>query len=269
MKRILLMVLIASLLLPGCGVADLPVGPSSPTVILDNTTILPKNVIQIGDSFEVYPDAADGHFVCTVTDVRVVSEQSECPPQDQFWEGMILCGFEDGEPCYFEYDEWFTEGGAFDHGCRVILVDLTVTNVDAVAWLDNGTFTGDCGYYFDDYVFPAGDFVYLALLSRVVGSPPDQYYGTKGSDSFSLMGEYIEAAELTGSEITDSLGNDYFALMARPGETVSFTVGYGIEGNEDGTPPDLSMMWLCLANRELFNLVNNGIFIDTKLGEET
>lgn len=268
-NRLIALLLIAVMFLTGCGVVELPSIELTEPVISGNTTILPKNVLQIGDSFEVYPDVAGGHFICTVTDVRVVSEQSQCPPVTQF-HLPYLGGVVDGKDYFFEYDEWFTEGGPFDQGTRIMLVDLTVTNVDAVAWLDNGMNNSECGYYWHDYAFPSSAFVNPIDLTNVYGSGKDQYYHNAGGFIyFSRRGEYLEQVDLTEEEITDSLGDEETAIAVKPGETVSFTIGYSIHGEEDGTPADLSLWWLCIPKMERFNSVNYGVFIDTKLGDET
>lgn len=268
-KRLLSLFVIIALLLSGCSVVDMPLTEPTQRVISGNTTILPKNVLQIGDSFEVYPDLADGHFICTVTDVRVVSEQSQCPPVEQFYL-PYLGGVVDGKDYFYQYDEWFTEGGPFDQGTRLVLVDLTVTNVDAVAWLDNGMNNSECGYYWHDYAFPSHQFVYLMDLTKVYGYGDDRYYQNEGEFIYySRRGEYLEQVDLTEEEITDSLGNEETAIAVKPGETVSFTIGYGVHGEPDGTPVDLSLRWLCISEMERFNGVNYGVFIDTKLEDET
>lgn len=60
------------------------------------------------------------------------SEQSQCPPEEKFLDPWALV-FQDGKEVSVKYEEWFTDGGAFDLGAQLLLVDLTVTNVDAVA----------------------------------------------------------------------------------------------------------------------------------------
>ena len=46
-----------------------------------------------------------------------------------------------------------------------MMVDLTVKNIDAVAWLDNGIYYGDWGYFNDEYAFQCSNILYLTDLS--------------------------------------------------------------------------------------------------------
>lgn len=262
-KRVFAFLLLCVFGLSGCdAVETVPEEPTEP-VIENNTTILPKNYIQFGDSFEFYPKSADGHFVCSVTDVRVVSEQAECPPEEKFILTR-LCGTVNGKDVPFEYDEWFIEGGAFDLGCRLVLVDLTVTNVDAVAWLDNGTFNGDCGYFYDEYAFPTNDIVRLVDLSRVFGSGNFHNYHSMGESCyFSRAGEFAE------EDIIGTIGDEKFAIKIMPGETTNFTIGIVVEGDREGQPRNLDLTALCVVGSgDGIAQVETSTFIDPKLGEE-
>lgn len=259
-KLFLVLLLTLSLLLPGCGLVDRIAGEPTQPAVNSNSAVLPKNFIQIGDSFDYYPDLADGHFECTVTDVRVASAQSQCPPKEQFtvpW----ACGVKDGEEIIFEYEEWFTDGGAFDLGVRLVMVDLTVTNVDAVAWLDNGLLNEDCGYFLDAQAFPTNQIVTLVNLSSVQGTGADRYYFGQGAEHFSRAGEFTE------KDIPDTLGTENFAIKIMPGETAAFTVGFIVNGGEDGQPQDPSLWWLGIGNSGGY-YVDRGRFIELDLGEE-
>lgn len=256
-KQCITGMLLLSILLSGCGLVA-----SDPEVSTQSTaaTVLPENAIQVGDTFEYCPKKADGHFTCSVTDVRVVAEEAQCPPKEQFLETHTW-GYKNGKEIIFDYDQWFTEGGAFDLGVRLILVDLTVTNVDAIAWLDNGTFYGDCGYFYEPDVFPAHEIVQWINFSNIYGEGKDQYYFGDKVDYFSRTGEFCE------EDITDTLGTEPFAIQIKPGETISFTVGYILHGERDGTPQDLSTSYLGIGNTGSY-FVDRGSFIKLNLGEE-
>lgn len=265
-KRIFPLVLAAAMLLSGCAEGGgepivTTAGDTDKYVEYNNTTVFPENVLQIGETFDYYPDQADGHFECTVTDVWVVSEQSQCPPKEDFyWDDLWSAAYVDGEWVKFEYEEWFTENGVFDYGAQIIMVDMTVKNIDAVAWLDNGTYYGDCGYFNDEYAFRCSNILYLTDLSVLYG-PIDKYYGNEMLDYFSKQGEFAE------EDIPDTLGTETYAFRLMPGETTSFTIGFFINGGEDGKPADLSLRWLNIVNVGTpWNTVAEGLFIDTNLG---
>ena len=229
-------------------------------VITENhTRIMPKNVIQIGETYEFSTTQADGHFLCTITGVRMVTTQSECPP-DEWFDAEYAATLEASDDDHYPYEEWFAKDGAFERNCRIILVDISVTNVDAQSWLDNGTFVTGCGWFADANLFYAYDFGKLADLDTVIKQNNTQQYMTIGSFGFSKFGEYADDPNTKGYEPA--------AIRIAPGETVSYTLAYPINatlfGTEDGTLRDLSSLMLCIS---LDTDPENGIFVDLKLGD--
>ena len=214
----------------------------------NNARIMPENVIQMGESYEFSTMQADGHFLCTVTGARLVTKQSECPPKEWFdTEFEVTLDTLDQQ---YPYDEWFTEDGAFEQNCRLILVDISVTNVDAQSWLDNGTFTAGCGWFADSNLFYAYDFGKLADLDTIITqNNADQYMAT-GALGFSRFGEYADDLNTKGYEPS--------AIRIPPGETVSFTLAY-----PHNTSKELSSRMLCVS---LDTGAENGIFVDLKIG---
>lgn len=221
-----------------------------------NRELMPENVLQIGDSFEYTPYNATGHLLCSVTDVRVVSDAAGCPPKEMF--DAPFFAVVDGEWVGYDYEEWSTEGGAFDRGCRLVLADVTMTNVDAVMKLDNGTFE-DSGLFYDPYLFLGYQAVRIADLTGVQTAPDGQHksYLSVTSDYYSYRGRYH------AEDDPDTIGIEPHAIRIAPGETVSFTVGFLLSTDEEGKQKDLSMQWLSVgANTD----VETGTFIDTALG---
>lgn len=232
----------------------------------------PKNIIQIGDSFECCPDRAEGHLLCTVTDVRLVTEESQCPPKEAFCGNDVLSvhGSENERPKDYRYEEWFVEGGAFDQGAGILLVDISVTNVDAVAWFSDGTFTATTGYFHDSDAFHAYSFVTTADMSKVEKWPDGSQVV---SDWLTRLIYFSRTGEYNSEELHDTPGQELYALQIPIGQTVSFTLGYSIDGYQNGAAPDLSDLWFTvqpgrnITTEGLRNL-ETSIFIDTKLGRD-
>lgn len=231
-------------------------------------TVIPKNVIQIGDTFECYPEKADGHLLCTVTDVRVVTEESQCPPKEAFFGDDKLFVLQGDEwPKIYSREEWFTEGGAYDQGARLVLVDLEVTNVDAVAWVSDGTLTSTDGYFHDADAFHCYMFVDTADMSKAEKWPDGSEVVSRGMYTliyFSRQGEYCD------EELQTSVGQEPLGIQVPIGQTVRYTLGYAVDGNENGTTPDLSKFWLTVLpgrniRTEGLRNLEKSIFIDTKL----
>ncbi|MBQ7344637.1 MAG: hypothetical protein IJW45_01060 [Oscillospiraceae bacterium] len=254
--RVLLCCLL-TILLAGCDVVQEPQGEVEEEFVWDNTEVMPEHVIQIGDEFEYTPEVyVEGHFLCTVTDVRVVQDEAECPPPE-LWVSTRLAATVEGECVYFQYDEWFTEGGAYDHGCRVILVDVTMTNVDAESELDDGTCEG--GPFNDPYLFTAYNVVNLVNLSYV------QSLGGAYHSFHCYYPYHFTFLRPDSEDDRETLGNEQHAIRIAPGETVSFTLGFSLDAEQEGEARDLSQLMLSVgANTS----AKEGVFIDPKLGDD-
>ena len=236
------------------------------------TEFTPQNVIELGDSFECYPDRAEGHFLCTVTGVRIVTEADQCPPKEAFCDNVSLLvhsGYDEG-PKIYQYEDWFIEGGAFDQGARIMLVDITVTNVDAVALLSDGTLTETDGYFHDCDAFHSYSFVTTADMSKAEEWPDGSRVV---NDWMTTLIYYSRAGEYYPEELHDTPGQELYALQIPIGKTVSFTLGYAIDGCQNEPSMDPSDMWLTVSPGR--NVAAQGvgdldrsIFIDTKLGSE-
>ncbi len=224
------------------------------TRIRDNTEVMPKNIIQIGDSFEYTPIGAMGHFLCKVTDARIITKQEDCPPKELL-ESSNLYASVDGERIRFPYEEWFTEGGAFDHGCRFLMAELTVTNVDAVSPTDTNL---EEIVYNNPYRFAPHNFVRLTNLCDLSTTEEEQSY-------YKIAVTYCSPWQDAPADDPATSGQEQFSFLVQPGETVTFTVGFLLSTNRDGTPLDPSMLMLCRSSE---SGVETGLFVDLKLGDD-
>jgi hypothetical protein len=225
-----------------------------------NTEIKPQKVINLGESFDFFiPESkGTGHFSCTVTGARVLTDESQIAVDDPnlLLEGDKLIATIDGEDVFYSYDEWFTEGGAFDQGCRFILVDLSVTNVDAQGWLDSEE---PRGFFEERYAFHAYDFISLANLSRYTEVDGQYNFARAHCRYFDKMGD------LYSEDILTTWGYELYAIQILPGQTVTYTLGYGVNTDLEGNPVALSdLMVVAEADRN----AETGIFIDLALGDD-
>lgn len=225
-----------------------------------NTEIKPKNVIRMGESFEfLIPESkGTGHFLCTVTGARILTDESQLSlvEPNQLLEGDKLVATIDGEGVFYPYDEWFTEGGAFDRGCRFILVDLSVTNVDAQGWLDSEE---PRGFFEERYTFHSYEFISLANLSRYTEVDEQYDFARVHCRYFDKMGDFCP------EDILTTLGYEPYAIQILPGQTVTYTLGYGVNTDLEGNPVPLSdLMVVAGADRN----AETGIFIDLELEDD-
>lgn len=269
MKRtfsLIAILVLLSILLSSCNKPS-SIGPGNDTdeyvtQKYNNTEIKPKNIIKIGESFDFpIPEfTGTGHFSCTITGARILTDESQLTldSPEQLMEGGILGAVidDDGNYTLFPYEEWFTEGGAFDHGCRVILIDLSVTNVDAEAFLDSGE---PRGFFEDPYAFYAEHCISIANLSRYTEVDGQYDYGNQNCFYFDKTGDYC------AEDIFSTLGVEPYAIQILPGQTVTYTLGYGIPTDRDGNPYKLSDLMAVVGSN--MN-AETGIFIDLELGDD-
>lgn len=263
MKRIFLslssVILLLAIILSACIPDDVRESGDEPQKRETNAVdALPNNILKIGDSFEYYPEKAEGHFACTVTDARVVTEESQCPSSEKF-EYLLLSANVDGQWVDFEYPGWFVKGGAFDSGCRIVLVDVTVSNIDAEALLNDGTYSPECGFFDDRYAFQAYCIGEMVDLTDIWTTGGIKSYNRYTAVYFSQMGQYSK------EDIPETLGHECWAIQILPGQSVNFTLGFFVGTNSDGSRKDLSKLWLCAGSN---SRVEDGIFIDLGLGDD-
>ena len=120
--------------------------------------------IQLGDSFEESNSLAEGSLQVTVKSAERITDVSELPPQELFFEN---------------YDHHVLSDGTMKEGSSFILRKLEVKSLDAAAKLDR---------YNDPYVFRADDLLTLIDLTEKQGK--NYYYIPV--DYFSLYGQESE-----------------------------------------------------------------------------
>ncbi len=120
--------------------------------------------IQPGEPFEETSGLAEGALQVTVKSAERITDVSELPPQELFFEN---------------YDHHVLSDGTMKEGSSFILLKLEVKSIDAAAELDR---------YNDPYVFRADDLLTLIDLTEKQGK--NYYYIPV--DYFSLYGQESE-----------------------------------------------------------------------------
>lgn len=185
-----------------------------------------------------------GTMECTVTDVRVVTEESQCPPEEWFFSSLSVINMETGWSEGVERNEWFTEGGAFDQGCRILVVDVTLKNIDAEGLPD------DAGGISDDPTAFEMTYIMNMVDTGIVLNGSGDYPTYQG---YSEMG-FSQLNQFIPDEYVDSwdpfIHWDSNAVQLPKGETVSFSLCYPIYQNNDGSPKDFSKLAI-IANESI------------------
>lgn len=255
MKRFLKLLPIYLLILTICGygiwqfVKEHRINTSNPQSqpIQTDSDIVPATEISFGDTFEYCPSRATGYMECRILGTTVIKNVSDCPP---------LEGFSEKSFCF---PEGYNQAEPYEQGCRLVLVELEVTNVNAEGYTYDGTVSMSCGWFKDPYVFHPHDIMDLANLDILHGDEeePESWYFEKYSDFyFDLRCDYMEQDD------RDTMGVETEAIRIAPGESRSFTVGFAIPG-QNGKETDLTML------RGILRADSNpetGIFLNLGLG---
>ena len=171
---------------------------------------LVKNILCIGDTFSIYPTEATGHMDCKVISARFINDEADCPRK---WliEGSYL-QIHDEEHGPYYYDEWFLTGGPLEQGARLVRIDLELTNVDAVANVQEGDFNpvGCDALYREPDLFDGYSLLVMTDLATIDSFGNSHWYHAA---LFSENSRHFLEDDL------ETIGNECLALKIAPGET--------------------------------------------------
>lgn len=234
MKYLILLVSILlcfSLMLSGCDVNPITdpeaTGPEATGIVTNESAF---EELEIGSTFLYHDPYSTGSLQCTVTDAWLVTNQSECPPSDWFF--SPLATIEDGKAAICNYEDWFTPGGAFEQGCRIVVVDVTIKNVDAQSSL-----------YEDPTIFSMTDVLKLIDMNLPI-STNDKASTYQGylEIGFSLLNQFVPEEEIVS--LDPYVHSDSCYVQLPPGESVSFNLCFPVFQNDDGSVKDFSQLAL-------------------------
>lgn len=256
----MIVILLSVCLLTACSNPGSDLGFEVGEERFDNSSksYMPKNVIQIGDTFEYYPGKVKGHFLCKITEVRILAEESQALPYEKFYYPYFVAYPNGSDRREYYYEDWYKDDSPFDYGARIMLVDCEVTNVDAVANLDDGT-NSSMGWFHDPYAFYMHDLVNVVDLTKATKQLTGEVTYMDSEPLYtSYQNDYSEVDD------RETIGLETSAIRILPNETVHFILGFCINGRPEGMK-DLSMQWLLVAGS---GDADTALFIDTKLGRD-
>lgn len=196
---------------------------------------LVDNILSIGDTFSIYPGRATGHLDCKVTSAYFVTDEADCPREWLVEESYLEIHDEEHGP--YEYDEWFLPGGPLEQGARLVRIELEVTNVDAVANVQEGDFdpAGCNADYREPDLFDGYNLLVIADLGTMDDLGNSFWYRTA---LFSETGKYAPEDDL------QTIGNERYALKLAPGETKQITLIISVPSTLKHTARDPEYLFL-------------------------
>lgn len=201
---------------------------------------LVDNIIGIGETVTVYCDEFTGRLELTVTAAKFVTDPLDCPKEWMSEYAEVHAPPWEAEDS--KYDHWFLPGGPLDRGGKVVRVDVEITNVDAVAYVQEGDKPNDpYAFFFSDDFFSHNFLLYLTDLSEMDQHgdiPWFRVYGHSDVRKFVLEDDFR------------TRGIDNFALKIPIGQTVQVSMIFPVSTKNSGTPRDPAYLFGFVWNRE-------------------
>ena len=169
---------------------------------------------------------ARGRLVHTIKSVRIITNAKDIPTTGGFDDYRPACTYdENGNETVWHYPEFVKNNGDFVEHVRLVILDIVVTSDNAENWTindldENGN---PKGHYADPYVFRI-DGKYS--LSDTTAAKHNRFWTP---DFFSAL-NYAEEHP--------------FAYRLLPGESVSFSVGFLVGNDYDGSKIPISTLFI-------------------------
>ena len=180
-----------------------------------------------------------GKLELSISNPRVVTHRDDMPGGD--FDSAYAGIWNDGEVteyvCYSpRFPSFVLEDGSFVEGAQLIVMDVTVTNIDAKmrTQKDADAEGKGGGEYTDPYVFRIGSL--LSFTDTAKATDMISVFGGVSSD-----GNYPQL-NATYFSLLNNCEEHPFAFRVEPGETITFSIGIVVGNNQDGSERDLSTM---------------------------
>lgn len=213
--------------------SNLPIEPTTDCSAESSPSKEPSIPVHADSSAEIiYEESAEtehlakGKLVYTLNGIRIITNAEDIPPTGGFEEYRPACVYDsDGNETRFHYPEFIKADNDFEEYVRLVLLDITVTSADAKNWTiydldENGN---PKGHYADPYVFRIDGAYWLSNTA----APGQRTFWTP--DFFSALNDAKEHP---------------FAYRLLPGESKSFSVGFLVGNNLDGSPISISDLFV-------------------------
>lgn len=189
-------------------------------------------------SAETAPDQIlSGKMQFTISNPRVLTHRDDMPGGD--FDYAYAGIWQDGEVteyvCYSpRFPSFILEDGSFVEGAQLIVLDVTVTNIDAKmrTQKDADSEGKGGGLYTDPYIFRVGSL--LSFTDTTKNTDTVSVFGGVSSD-----GNYPQL-NATYFSLLNNCDEHPFAFRVEPGETITFSIGVVVGNNQDGSERDLS-----------------------------
>lgn len=214
---------------------------------LDEQGIPPEelvdNIIGIGEAVPVYDEEFTGHLELTVTEARFVTSQADCPKEWMYEYATLYAPPEEADD--FSYDHWFLPNGPLDRGARLVRLEVSITNVDAVAKVQVGNefdASNITGFFYEDDFFPHNFLLHLTDLSETDADGNLRRFQVEGHSD---VGKFVREDD------PNTIGTDNMALKIPLGKTVQVSMIFPVSTKDNGTARNPGYLFGVVKGKEI------------------
>lgn len=199
-------------------------------------------IVGMGEPVDIYDNTFSGHLELTVNSAKLITKQEECP-KEWMIEHTALYAYTEGEDDS-GYDHWFLPGGPLERGGKLVQVDATITNVDAVAYVQLGetvdSYGGSRFFYEDDF------FVHNFLLHLRDLGEMDSF---GNATLFHVEGHNL-ARKAAQEDDLRTMGTEHMALKIPLGQTVQVSFIFPVSTKPNGKVRDCAYIFGCILSED-------------------
>ena len=204
---------------------------------------LVDNIIHIGDIFPVYDDTFTGHLDCKITAAQLVTKQEDCPKEWLNSPDYFFYDLENNRE--YTYDQWFLSGGPLDKGALLARVEVEITNVDAVAFVQVGDAADPANnnaFFYEADLFQSNFLVHLTDLSQL-----DQH----GNSPWFHIGGHSYYGQFVPEDDPETKGSEDIALKIPVGQTIQVSMIFPISTGSGGAARDPAYIFGLVKGKEI------------------
>ena len=205
---------------------------------------LVDNIIGIGEAVPVYDSRKfTGHLELTVTAAQFITKQTDCPKEWMYEYADLYAPPEEADD--FSYDHWFLPNGPLDRGAKLVRLEVSITNVDAVGKVQGGNeFDANniTGFFYEDDFFPHNFLIHLTDLSEMDADGNLRRFQVEG---------HSDVRKFIQEDNPNTIGTDNMALKIPLGQTVQVSMIFPVSTKDNGTSRNPGYLFGVVKGKEI------------------
>lgn len=204
---------------------------------------LVDNIIHIGDTFPVYDHTYTGHLDCKITAAQLVTKPEDCPTE--WLSEDVLRYYDEQNDQISSYDHWFVPGGPADKGELLVRLEVEITNVDAVAFVQVGDAAdpvNNDAFFFEADLFQSNFIFHLTDLNELDQHGNSPWFHIEGHSYY---------RQFVPEDDPETKGSEDIALKIPVGQTIQVSMIFPISTRQGGTARDPAYIFGLIKGKEI------------------